>query len=168
MKNSHLNVVLFSVVMPCLYGVIFIDSLLAEFREKVAQNSEFDNPICYMQTPTGKTIDLVNLCGDQEAIEENQKVACKSDSAEVNATEIPISNVNYDGNFLTGKVANKSCQTVKLIKVNYQVLDDAGNVVDNGYIYAQPATVEPGKVASFKGSVSPGAKVETTFVEWSE
>lgn len=168
MKNSHLNVVLLSVVMPCLYGVIFSDSLRAEFREKVAQNSALDSPFCYMKTTDGKTINLVNLCGEKEAIEENQKVACKSESEEVKSTEIPISNVNYDGNFLTGKVANKSCQTVKLIKVNYQVLDDAGNVVDNGYIYAQPATVEPGKVASFKGSVSPGAKVETTFVEWSE
>ncbi len=134
----------------------------------LAQNySELDNPICYMKTTEGKTINLVNLCGDQD-IDETQKVACKSESEEIKATEIPISNVKYDGNFLTGKVANKSCQTVKLIKVNYQVLDDAGNIVDNGYIYAQPATVEPGKVASFKGSVSPGAKVETTFVEWSK
>ncbi len=132
----------------------------------LAQNySQLDNPICYMETTEGKTINLVNLCGNQEAIDETKKVACKSE--EVKATEIPISNVNYDGNFLTGKVANKSCQTVKLIKVNYQVLDDAGNIIDNGYIYAQPATVEPGKVASFKGNVSPGAKVETTFVEWS-
>ncbi|MGD1809640.1 FxLYD domain-containing protein [Dapis sp. BLCC M126] len=131
----------------------------------LAQNySQLDNPICYMETTEGKTINLVDLCGNQEAIDETKKVSCKSE--EVKATEIPISNVNYDGNFLTGKVANKSCQIVKLIKVNYQVLDDGGNIIDNGYIYAQPATVEPGKVASFKGNISPGAKVETTFVEW--
>ncbi|MEM1168754.1 MAG: FxLYD domain-containing protein [Cyanobacteria bacterium P01_H01_bin.35] len=133
-------------------------------RSLLAQNySELDNPICYMETTEGKTINLVNLCGNQD-IDETKKVACKSE--EVKATEIPISNVNYDGNFLTGKVANKSCQTVKLIKVNYQVLDDYGNIIDNGYIYAEPATVGPGKIASFKGNISPGAKVETTFVEW--
>lgn len=134
----------------------------------LAQSSELDNPICYMKTAEGKTINLVNLCGDREAINETEKVTCKSEAEAIKAREIPISNVNYDGIFLTGKVANQSCQTVKLIKVNYQVLDDAGNIIDNGYIYAEPPTVEPGKVASFKGTVSPGAKVETTFVEWSK
>ncbi|MEB3339299.1 FxLYD domain-containing protein, partial [Okeania sp.] len=103
----------------------------------LAQNySELDNPICYMKTSEGKTINLVNLCGNQETINETTKVSCNSE--EIKATEIPISNVNYDGNFLTGKVANKSCQTVKQIKVNYQVLDDAGNIIDNGYISAEP------------------------------
>lgn len=133
----------------------------------LAQNSEFDNPICYMKTAEGKFINLVTLCGNKEAINESKKVSCKLESEKVKPTEIPISNVNYDGNFLTGKVANESCQTVKQIKVNYQVLDDAGNIIDNGFIYAEPSTVEPGKIASFKGNVSPGAKVQTTFVEWS-
>ncbi len=155
----------FSILIPLLHGGVYHQLLHSNMVNILAQKSEFNNPICYMETTEGKIINLVNLCGDQEAIDETKKVACKSE--EVKATEIPISNVKYDGNFFTGKVANKSCKTVKLIKVNYQVLDDEGNIIDNGYIYAQPATVEPGKVASFKGNVSPGAKVETTFVEWS-
>ena len=147
-------------------SIIAVFSGISVSNSLLVQNYELDNPVCYMKTVEGKTINLVNLCGDQD-IDETQKVSCKSESEEVQAIDIQISNVNYDGNFLTGKVTNKSCQTVKLIKVNYQVLDDAGDIIDNGYIYAQPATVEPGKVASFKGNVSPGAKVETTFVEWS-
>ncbi|NEQ40666.1 MAG: hypothetical protein F6K40_32355 [Okeania sp. SIO3I5] len=156
----------FTILIPLLHGNVDHQLLQSNMVNLLAQKSELDNPICYMETPEGKIINLVNLCGDSEAIDETQKIACKSE--EVKATEIPITNVNYDGNFLTGKVANKSCKTVKSIKVNYQVLDDGGNIIDNGYIYAQPATVEPGKVASFKGNVSPGAKVETTFVEWSQ
>lgn len=147
-------------ILAVFYGIFASSSLLAQ------NSSELDNPICYMETAEGKIINLVTLCGDQ--IDESKKVNCKSNSEEVKPTEIPISNVNYDGIFLTGKIANQSCQTVKQIKVNYQVLDDAGNIIDNGFIYAEPATVEPGKVASFKGNVSPGVKVETTFVEWSE
>ncbi|MGD1698915.1 FxLYD domain-containing protein [Dapis sp. BLCC M229] len=155
----------FTILIPLLHGGVERQLLQSNMVNILAQKSEFNNPICYMETTEGKIINLVNLCGNKEAIDETPKVACKSE--EIKATEIPISNVNYDGNFLTGKVTNKSCQTVKLIKVNYQVLDDEGNIIDNGYIYAQPATVEPGKVASFKSNVSPGAKVETTFVEWS-
>lgn len=150
-----------------LSGIFSSNYLLAQNYSEV-ENSDRENPICYMKTAEGKTINLVTLCGNQETIDETKKVSCKSELDEVKPTEIPISNVNYDGNFLTGKVANQSCQTVKQIKVNYQVLDDAGNIIDNGFIYAEPSTVEPGKVALFKGNVSPGAKVETTFVEWSE
>ncbi|NEO55000.1 MAG: hypothetical protein F6K54_19125 [Okeania sp. SIO3B5] len=158
----------FTILIPLLHGGVDRQLLQSHKVNIFAQNSEFDNPICYMETTEGKIINLVNLCGDREAIDEGKKVSCKSESEKVKATEIPISNVNYDGDFLTGKVANQSCKTVKQIKVNYQVLDDAGNIIDNGFIYAEPSTVEPGKVASFKGNVSPGAKVETTFIEWSE
>ncbi|NEP06924.1 MAG: hypothetical protein F6K25_26385 [Okeania sp. SIO2G4] len=158
----------FTILIPLLHGGVYDQLLQSNIVNIFAQKSEFDNPICYMETTEGKIINLVNLCGDREAINESKKVSCKSESEKVKATEIPISNINYDGNFLTGKVANQSCQTVKQIKVIYQVLDDAGNIIDNGFIYAEPSTVEPGKVAYFKGNVSPGAKVETTFVEWSE
>lgn len=158
----------FTTLILWLHGGVEHQILQGNIMNLLTQNSELENQICYMETAEGKTINLVSLCGNQEAIRESQTIACQSESETVKATEIQISNVNYDGNFSTGKVANQSCQTVKLIKVNYQVLDDAGNVVENGYIYALPATVEPGKVASFKGSVSPGTKVETTFVEWSK
>ncbi|MDY7007547.1 MAG: FxLYD domain-containing protein [Cyanobacteriota bacterium] len=157
----------FTILIPLLHGGVDGQLLQSHKVNIFAQKSEFDNPICYMETTEGKIINLVNLCGDRD-INEAKKVSCKSESEKVKPTEIPISNVNYDGNFLTGKVANESCQTVKQIKVNYQVLDDTGNIIDNGFIYAEPSTVEPGKVASFKGNVTPGAKVETTFVEWSE
>jgi len=157
----------FSILIPLLHGGVYHQLLQSNMVNILAQKSEFDNPICYMKTTEGEIMNLVDICGNKEAIDEAKKVGCRSELEEVKSTEIPISNVKYDGNFLTGKVTNQSCQIVKLIKVNYQVLDDAGNIVDNGYIYAQPATVKPGKVASFKGNVSPGAKVETTFVEWS-
>ena len=39
-----------------------------------------------MKTVEGKTINLVNLCGDQD-IDETKKVSCKSESEDVQAVE---------------------------------------------------------------------------------
>ncbi|MDE5110542.1 MAG: hypothetical protein O4753_04500, partial [Trichodesmium sp. St7_bin2_1] len=91
-------------------SIIAVFSGISVSNSLLVQNYELDNPVCYMKTVEGKTINLVNLCGDQD-IDETKKVSCKSESEEVQAIDIQISNVNYDGNFLTGKVTNKSCQT---------------------------------------------------------
>jgi hypothetical protein len=57
---------------------------------------------------------------------------------------MPISSVKYDGNLLEGRVTNQTGDTVQNIKVNYEVRDRKGNLIDNGFILAQPATVPPG------------------------
>jgi len=135
-------------------------------NRSLAQNSQIAPPLCYMETADGKTIDLGSLCGQQPG---NAPVAaCDSDLEIVEAADLPISSVNYDGNLLKGKVTNESCKTVRGIRVNYQVFDEMGNAIDNGYLEATPTVVEPGKVASFEGRTIAGAKVETTYVEWSE
>lgn len=135
-------------------------------NRSLAQTSQIAPPLCYMETADGKTIDLGRLCGQGSG---NAPVAaCDSDLEIVAAGDLPISNVNYDGNLLKGKVTNESCKTVRSIRVNYQVLDEMGNAIDNGYLEATPAVVAPGKVASFEGRTIAGAKVETTYVEWSE
>lgn len=160
MKHLFFTVALSTFVLSLLWGI----AVRGIFAQTFQVSRE---PICYMETADGNTIDLGNLCGTQSGSVTPQ-AACDSDSQTVEVADLLISNVNYDGNLLTGRVTNQSCKTVTSIKVNYQVLDVFGNAIDNGYIEAMPVMVEPGKVASFEGRVMPGAKVEATYVEWSE
>ena len=167
-KNAITNMMLYPAAMKHFTLSFFMLSLLwgAIDNRSLAQNSPVAPPLCYMETADGRTIDLGRLCGQQPG---NAPVAaCDSDLEIVEAADLPISNVNYDDNFLKGRVTNRSCKTVRSIRVNYQVLDELGNAIDNGYLEATPTVVEPGKVASFEGRVISGAKVETTYVEWNE
>jgi hypothetical protein len=130
----------------------------------IADKSELDVPLCYLQTPDGKTVDLVNMCGKNNSDSSPPKV-CNANS---NNAKVSIANYNYDGSFLTGQILNQTCKTVKYIKVNYEVLDQSGNLIDNGFIYAQPVKVEPGQLASFRGAVASGAKVQATHLDWQD
>jgi hypothetical protein len=73
-----------------------------------------------------------------------------------------------DGNFLSGQVLNQGCKTIKNVKVNYEVLDESGNLIDNGFIYAEPVTLAPGQSATFRGAVVAGAKVQATHADAQE
>lgn len=150
---------------------IFLLSLLSNISlsapllaNNITPESELDVPLCYMQTPDGKTVNLVNLCGQSDSNSTTPKV-CNANS---NNAKVVIANSNYDGNFLIGTVINQTCKTVKYIKVNYEVLDRSGNLIDNGFIYAQPVNVEPGQSASFRGAVTSGAKVQATHLDWQD
>lgn len=83
-------------------------------------------------------------------------------------SKLPISNVRYTGNLLSGQVSNDTGKPITAVRVNYEVLDRNGNVIDSGYIEAQPFVIPPGGSATFQGYVSGGARVQTTFVESSD
>ncbi|OCR01224.1 hypothetical protein BCD67_17475 [Oscillatoriales cyanobacterium USR001] len=161
MKTLHLPQILSSLLLSFASSIALINPLFA--NNIAIENSEIDLPLCYMQTPDGKTINLVNMCGSQ-----NNSTTPKICTPNSNDAKLSIANYNYDGNFLTGNVINSTCKTVKYIKVNYEVLDESGNLIDNGFIYAQPVNVEPGKSASFRGAVVSGAKVQATHLDWQE
>jgi hypothetical protein len=146
----------FSFLLP---GIVLISSLSGNANEPALPISDVELPLCYMETVGGRRIDLKDLC---PSMPEDASSACSSGDA-----GIPISNVRYDGNTLRGQVTNQTCKIVNLIKVNYQVLDEQGNQIDNGFIYAQPSTLAQGKNASFAGAISAGAEVNITYVEWS-
>lgn len=143
-----------------LPAIVLISSLSGSAISLAIPISEVELPLCYMETVDGRRIDLKDLCpsGTEDVISD-----CSSGDA-----EIPITNVRYNGNSLRGQVTNRTCKTVNLVKVNYQVVDEQGNQIDNGFIYAQPSTVAQGKTASFGGSISAGAEVNITHVEWSD
>jgi hypothetical protein len=160
MKTLHLTVAL-SIL---LVGPISNLPLLAEPANLVAQNSEIDEPFCYIKTPDGRTVNLGNLCGKQPASRTSQTcIAGNNISAKMS-----IASANYDGNFLSGQVINQGCKIVNNVKVNYEVLDESGNLIDSGFIEAQPVAVAPGQSAAFRGPVVAGAKVRATHADGRE
>ena len=138
--------------------------LLADARNTIAQNSEIDEPFCYMKTPDGKTVDLGKLCEKQPSLGNSQTCIPGSNIA----AKVSIAATNYDGNFFSGQVLNKGCKIIKNIKVNYEVLDESGNLIDNGFIYAEPVTLAPGQSAAFRGEVVAGTKVQATHADGQE
>jgi hypothetical protein len=160
MNILHLTVALSSL----LISPISARPLLADSTNTIAQNSPVDEPFCYMKTPDGKTVDLGKLCEKQPASGTSQTCIPGSNIA----AKVSIAAANYDGKFLSGQVLNQGCKIIKNIKVNYEVLDELGNLIDNGFIYAEPVTLAPGQSAAFRGEVVAGAKVQATHADGQE
>ncbi len=121
--------------------------LLTDFTNTMAQNFPVDEPFCYMKTPDGKTVDLGKLCEKQPSLGTSQTCIPGANIA----AKVSIATTNYDGNFFSGQVLNQGCKIIKNVKVNYEVLDESGNLIDNGFIYAEPVTLAPGTVSRLSG-----------------
>jgi len=160
MNILHLTVALSSL----LIAPISARPLLADSTNTLAQNSPVDEPFCYMKTPDGKTVDLGKLCEKQPASGTSQTCIPGSNIA----AKVSIAAANYDGNFFSGQVLNRGCKTIKNVKVNYEVLDESGNLIDNGFIDAEPVTLAPGQSATFRGAVVAGAQVLATHADGQE
>lgn len=160
MNILHLTVALSS----WLIAPISARPLLADSTNTLAQNSPVDEPFCYMKTPDGKTVDLGKLCEKQPASGTSQTCIPGSNIA----AKVSIAAANYDGNFFSGQVLNRGCKTIKNVKVNYEVLDESGNLIDNGFIDAEPVTLAPGQSATFRGAVVAGAQVLATHADGQE
>jgi len=156
----HLTVALSSLLM----SPISARPLLANATNMIAQNTPVNEPLCYIKTPDGKTVDLGKLCDKQPASGTSQTCI---PGANISA-KVSIATANYDGKFFSGQVLNQGCKTIKNVKVNYEVLDESGNLIDNGFIYAQPVTLAPGQSATFRGAVVAGAKVQATHADAQE
>ncbi|PSB36825.1 hypothetical protein C7B69_04290 [filamentous cyanobacterium Phorm 46] len=160
MKILHLTVALSSF----LISPISARPSIAYSTDIIAQNSQIDEPFCYLKTPDGRIVDLGKLCEKQPNSETSQ--TCIS-GANI-AGKVSIAAANYDGNFFSGKVLNQGCKIIKNVKVNYEVLDESGNLIDNGFMYTQPVSLAPGESAAFRGAVVAGAKVRATHAEGQE
>ncbi|MEG4498675.1 FxLYD domain-containing protein [Microcoleus sp. F10-C6] len=156
----HLTVAFSSLLM----SPISARPLIADATNTIAQNSEIDEPFCYIKTPDGKTVDLGKLCDKQPSLGTSQTCITGSNMA----AKVSITAANYDGKFFSGQVLNQGCKIIKNVKVNYQVLDESGNLIDNGFIDAEPVTLAPGQSAAFRGEVVAGAKVQATHADGQE
>ncbi|MEG4808198.1 FxLYD domain-containing protein [Microcoleus sp. F8-D3] len=160
MNFLHLTVAISSLlILP-----ISARPLIADATNTMAQTLPVDEPFCYMKTPDGKTVDLGKLCEKQPSLGTSQTCIPGSNIA----AKVSIAAANYDGNFFSGQVLNQGCKTIKNVKVNYEVLDESGNLIDNGFIYAEPVTLAPGQSAAFRGAVVAGAQVLATHADGQE
>ncbi len=160
MKILHLTATLSTL----LISQISASPLLADSTNTKIQISQIDEPFCYMKTPDGKTVDLGKLCEKLPTPKTAQTCVAGANIA----AKVSIAAANYDGNFFSGKVINQGCKVIKNVKVNYEVLDESGNLIDNGFIDTQPVTLAPGESAAFRGAVVAGAKVRATHADGQE
>jgi hypothetical protein len=106
-----------------------------------------------MQTGDGTTLNLSNLCGKKTQVQ----------------TEVVISHVGYEDNFIIGNVVNKSSKTVYQARVNLEVIGKNGSVVGRGAISTEPPNLSPGQTATFQTPMPNGGhNVRATSVEWDE
>ena len=160
MKILHLIVTLLALLMSSISA----SPLLANSTNFIAQSSLIDEPFCYLKTPDGRIVDLGKLCKKQPDLGTSQTCIPGANIA----AKVSIVATNYDGNFLSGKAINQGCKIIKNVKVNYEVLDESGNLIDNGFINTQPVTLAPGESAAFRGAVVAGAKVRATHADGQE
>lgn len=161
MKILHLTVALATL----LISLISACPLLADSPNIIAQKSPIiDEPFCYIKTTDGKIVDLGRLCEKRPASGTTQTCIPSSNIA----AKVSIAAANYDGNFFSGQVLNQGCKIIKNIKVNYEVLDESGNLIDNGFIDTQPVTIAPGESAIFRGAVVAGSQVRATHADGQE
>lgn len=154
---SRLTPLVSSVLLSGLAGISVAFPLMAAKSEVIAQSQ--DGLVCYMQTSDGRVVNLGDLCGVKPSLD-----GANSEGAK----KVSLVGVKSEGNFISGKVTNATGKVVRDVKVNYEVFDSKGNMLDNGVIYTQPPTISPGGSASFSSTTMNGGKVKATFVEWSE
>ena len=152
-KVLQLKVTLATASILLIANTAFSQSITVSSQYPVVSNSNTDEPVCYMQTVEGTTLNLSRLC------------ETKSKSQ----PEVVISNVGYEEEFLMGRVVNKSSKTVYQTRVNIEVIDDNGSILGRGAISTEPPNLSPGQTATFQTLRPPGSKnVRTTSVEWDE
>lgn len=142
--------------MKCLNLIIATATLTLSLVANTRSVTAIDEPLCYMQTPDGRTLNLYYLCRQQSL-----------PTVPANSKGVQITAVNYDGKLLRGQVTNFTKNPIKSVKVNYEVLDSNGNTIDTGRVDVQSANIPSGGTASFRENINyPGAKVATTFATW--
>lgn len=117
-------------------------------------NPDIAQPVCYMQTGDGRTLNLSRLC------EKKQNPVVQP--------QITISNVIHEGDRMKGLIVNNIGKPVYNARANYEVIDENGNVVDKGAIYADQPMLSPGQTNTFEAYMPSGVKVRTTSVEWDD
>lgn len=153
LRILNLKVALATASILLIANTASSQSITVGSKYPVVSNSDIDEPVCYMQTVDGMTLNLSRLCETKPKVQ----------------PELVISHVGYEDEFLIGRVVNKSSKTVYQARVNIEVIGDNGSVLGRGAISTEPPNLSPGQTATFQTLRPPGGKnVRTTSVEWDE
>ncbi len=154
LKYFHLTAVLWAGSILFIAETAFSLPLTTGDKYPVALSSDTDMPVCYMQTGDGRTLNLSSLCRDQPRPQ--------SQSAQ---SQLVISDLRHEGDQMSGRVVNNTGKTLHDAKVNFEVIGENGSVVDEGVIYTDQQTLNPGQTASFNTFMPSGTNVRITSIE---
>jgi hypothetical protein len=152
----HLIAVLTATSILFVAETAFSHPLIIGNKYPVVSRSDTDKPICYMQTVDGRTLNLSRLCEKKTSAQPQAK------------SQIIISDVRYNGKQMIGNVVNNANKTVYQLRVNYELLDENGNVTERGSVPTNEETLSPGQTATFQTSMPGVRNVRTTSVEWND
>ncbi|MEW5857142.1 MAG: FxLYD domain-containing protein [Cyanobacteriota bacterium] len=153
LKSKHLTVALATASILFVAPSAFSRPLMiASDKYPIMPSSDTDKPVCYMQTPDGRTMNLSRLCEKKPS----------------NRPQIAIAEVIYEDDYMVGRVINQSSKTVYQARVNYEVISQNGSVIERGSIATEPQTLSPGQTATFETFMPSDKKVRTTFAEAKE
>lgn len=131
-------------------------TIAAVLLPTIAPAQERDTPLCYMQTQTGRLLNLSALCGP----------ASKT-SLPPAKPDVRVSQLEYKGGLLVGQVTNQTGKSVKGVTVNYVIVDAQGNELGAGMAKSLAASIRPGGSARFQDlSGYPQGQVKVLSVDW--
>ncbi len=113
-------------------------------------SSDSNMPVCYIQTPDGRTFNLSSFCRARK----NQP-----------QPQVAINGLSYEKDRMIGNVVNNTGKTVRSARVNYEVLDQDGTSI-KAVAEVDASTLSPGQSASFEASFGEGYQARVTSVEW--
>jgi hypothetical protein len=130
------------------------------FSYPTVPQSTINELLCYMQTGDGRVLNLDRLCGSQPNGQSQLQALPQL------SQDLIISELRNDNGRIVGRVVNQTGQVTDLVRVNYEVVDANGGMVENTTTYTQPPTLEPGQSATFQIMPPSGATARMTAIEW--
>lgn len=121
------------------------------FSYPTASAPEKDQLVCYMRTADGRTLNLTRLC-----------------TRSAPRPQVVISGVVRQDGMVMGNVANQTGRDVRDVKVNYEILDRQGRVVERDAALTEPQNLRPGQTAMFEAIADEGQTIRTVSVNWNE
>lgn len=110
-----------------------------------------DEPVCYMQTPDGRTLNLDRFCRRAQI-----------------QPQVLLNQVSETGDYMSGQVTNYTGKTVHNVRVNYETRDETGTVIETGAISVDPQTLNPSQTARFEAFAIEGGTIKATSIDWDE
>jgi hypothetical protein len=150
----------------CSAWILFIPEtafscpLTTASKYPVVSNLDTDEPVCYMQTVDGRTVNLSSLCG--------KKISAQSQAQPQTQPQVVISDVSYNGDYLVTHVVNQTGKTVQNARVTYEFIGKDGSVIESSSTDTDAQTLKPGQTATLQTFMPRGSQVRTTSVTWKE
>lgn len=150
----------------CSAWILFIPEmafsrpLTTASKYSIVSNSDTDEPVCYMQTVDGRTVNLSSLCG--------KKISDQFQAEPQAEPQVVISDVSYNGDYLVTHVVNQTGITVHNVRVTYKFIGENSNVIESSSTDTDAQTLKPGQAATLQTFMPRGSQVRSISVRWKD